>query len=669
MKNFHTITFSALLATLVFSVLGAQEKDQPVELLPYRVTAYHFEAPAIEVPTNVTLITADDIQRQAAFTLAEVLEQQAGLHIRSFSGDPAQATLSMRGFGEASGQRALVLVDGKRLNRPDLGRTELETIPLQAIEEVEVLRGSWTTLYGDHAVGGVIKITTRRDAGTEGGNLTLQGGSYGRFAARGSYWNSIDAFDYAIDTEYNRNGGYRENSRSNDHTLHANFGFRFNALWNLRVEGTYKDSDNEFPGDLTETLFLENPRQSKEVNDGVGDDNFGETDYYATSGTLTYDTGNNLRVELEGGWQLRDIISSLREETPFAFTSLFDNRLTTVNFSPKVNWESGPFSLVSGFDLWRDQMDVRSTSINFIGTTVANADVTRRTVAGYGHARYAVSPQLLLSGGIRIEDNQLTIDSDSMGFTGEESNSEANWSGQLGLTFMASEDLRFWTRYDRLYRFPATDELAAYQGFALADVFNEDLGAEIGGNVEVGGEYTFGDLRASAAVFYQKLSGEIAFDSVNFLNSNLNDTRRLGFEAGIDYRMDPVRVGLNYNGIETEFTDGPNVGSKVPLVPWHKLSLYGEWAVIPSLTLRGDLVYTSQQISGGDFANDNDRMDSYTTVDFLIRWEPVTGLRIFVAVNNAFDANYSSFVIRDPFTTAFYPAMDRNFRGGVNWSF
>ena len=66
---------------------------------------------------------------------------RAGWTSAVFSGAPADAEIHLRGFGEGSGSRVLVLVDGLRLNRPDMGGINWLQVPLSAVERVEVLRG------------------------------------------------------------------------------------------------------------------------------------------------------------------------------------------------------------------------------------------------------------------------------------------------------------------------------------------------------------------------------------------------------------------------------------------------------------------------------------------------------------------------------------------------
>ena len=94
------------------------------------VTATRDAQEVRKVPANVTVITADDIQKSGATSVAEVLTGLVGMNVTSYSGNAAQSTVDMRGFGTEAGYiRNVVLLDGRRLNRPDAGRGQLGRDP------------------------------------------------------------------------------------------------------------------------------------------------------------------------------------------------------------------------------------------------------------------------------------------------------------------------------------------------------------------------------------------------------------------------------------------------------------------------------------------------------------------------------------------------------------
>lgn len=120
------------------------------------------ESDPLSQAVNSTYIGRGKIENSAATNVVDILEKEANVRFRSVVGSNASGDLSMRGFGENSQTRVLIMVDGQKFNRPDMGAINWLQIPLSDIESVEVLRGPMSALYGAAAEAGVIKIKTRR---------------------------------------------------------------------------------------------------------------------------------------------------------------------------------------------------------------------------------------------------------------------------------------------------------------------------------------------------------------------------------------------------------------------------------------------------------------------------------------------------------------------------
>ncbi len=92
-------------------------------------------------------------------SVEDLLHHAAGVRVRRFGGLGSHSTASIRG---ANAQQVLVLLDGVRLNTSDRGEVDLSSIAVRSLEKIEVIRGSGSARYGSDAVGGVIKLTSRR---------------------------------------------------------------------------------------------------------------------------------------------------------------------------------------------------------------------------------------------------------------------------------------------------------------------------------------------------------------------------------------------------------------------------------------------------------------------------------------------------------------------------
>jgi outer membrane receptor protein involved in Fe transport len=130
------------------------------------VTPSRLEQQAGDAPASVTVITADDIESAPYVTLDDVLRQipSFSLFRRSSSlvGHPTTQGVSLRGVGPSGASRALVLVDGIPINDPFGGWVPWSRVPLLSVEQIEVVRGGGSALWGNGALGGVINVITRR---------------------------------------------------------------------------------------------------------------------------------------------------------------------------------------------------------------------------------------------------------------------------------------------------------------------------------------------------------------------------------------------------------------------------------------------------------------------------------------------------------------------------
>jgi len=78
---------------------------------------------AVDAAADVTVIDRSTIERSGAVSVPELLRNEANVLLRSFSGNPNDGQIAMRGFGDNSHLRTLILVDGHKLNRLDMGMT------------------------------------------------------------------------------------------------------------------------------------------------------------------------------------------------------------------------------------------------------------------------------------------------------------------------------------------------------------------------------------------------------------------------------------------------------------------------------------------------------------------------------------------------------------------
>ena len=161
----------------------------------------------------------------------------------------ALKTIQMRG---STPYQVLVLVDGRPINSPRSGDVSLNSIPLEDIARIEVLRGPASSLYGTGAMGGVVNIITQEPPyeGQEA-ELTSSFGTFMTYQERLSYGAKLRNFGYRINTGYQSSEGYRDNSAFNAKDAGAKLTYEFNPQNLLTFNSGFSKDKLGTPGTIT----------------------------------------------------------------------------------------------------------------------------------------------------------------------------------------------------------------------------------------------------------------------------------------------------------------------------------------------------------------------------------------------------------------------------------
>ncbi|KJF83867.1 TonB-dependent receptor [Klebsiella aerogenes] len=127
------------------------------------VTAAATEQSVKDAPASISVITQQDLQRKPVQNLKDVLRDVPGVQLTN-EGDNRKG-VSIRGLDSSY---TLILIDGKRVNSRNAvfrhNDFDLNWIPVDSIERIEVVRGPMSSLYGSDALGGVVNIITKKSA-------------------------------------------------------------------------------------------------------------------------------------------------------------------------------------------------------------------------------------------------------------------------------------------------------------------------------------------------------------------------------------------------------------------------------------------------------------------------------------------------------------------------
>ena len=125
----------------------------------------------------ITLISREDIRRSGATNLPEALRLLPGLAV--FRAGTRDWAVSSRGFHQQSSNKMLVLIDGRVVYSPIFAGVfwEVQRVPLEDVDRIELIRGPGAALWGANAVNGVINVVSRPAGETTGGFASLTGGT------------------------------------------------------------------------------------------------------------------------------------------------------------------------------------------------------------------------------------------------------------------------------------------------------------------------------------------------------------------------------------------------------------------------------------------------------------------------------------------------------------
>jgi len=177
------ITVYLLLFFLLTSYSFAQDK-KVIKLGEIVVTATRTPEVLGDVPASVSIITKEKIENTPSKTVDDLLRTEAGIDvIRPYGETSKSQSISLRGIYGARSSRILILLDGIPLNNLYNGSVDLNTIPIEIIKRIEVVKGAGSALYGTNALGGVINIITKKAPKRFGLQLT---GGVGNMGSRKS---------------------------------------------------------------------------------------------------------------------------------------------------------------------------------------------------------------------------------------------------------------------------------------------------------------------------------------------------------------------------------------------------------------------------------------------------------------------------------------------------
>jgi len=678
MKKF---LFLVLFFSLVsFSPLHAESKndDAPVTMEEVVVTATRDKQEIRKAPANVTVITAEEISNTGATNLPQLLEFVEGAQLRSYSGNPAQALIDLRGFGgDNPFGKTLILLDGRRLNRPDMSPASLMQIPLNNIEKIEIIRGASSVLYGDAAIGGVINIITKRGKGAPKINSAITAGSNNFHDEKIGVAGSVDKFSYTINGANQFTFGYRDRSKFAFSGAGFNLGYDASSYLAMSLDGSLSKTGFEMPGGLTKAQMEQNPRQ---IQTGHENDDASEN-YQNLHGKINAVLGNFGRLDTDFYYGNKTIKSNFASYWPPNQYNSYD--IKTFGITPKYILETPIIQfankLIIGVDYYHETLNLDKYADKERTVKTHLVDFEKNTLGFYIRDEFNILPSLILAGGYRTESAEFkgkstTLSLYSTDFDTTKKHQAEAWESSL--IYLFGKMSKVYAKYASVYRYPFIDEQASFYGSGPLNTFNVNIEREKGKSYEIGTTfYPLDNLKLGLTIYRIDMEDEISADPVTWVLTNLDKTRHTGSEASVQY----VQKGLftfsgNITYQKAIFVEGLNQDKEVPLVPNLMANANLEINLPYNISLNPRLHYVGKSFLANDYDNNAEQLKDYVRCDFYIYWRPeIKGRKvvIFAGVENLTDVKYATYGLdmAGRGDNLYYPGEGLIIKGGISITF
>ena len=632
------------------------------ELNPVLVTAQRSVTKDMETPAAIEVLHADDLQKTGATSVQEALKFSTGI-ITHGQGprNISQGTMTSKAVIRGVEKGTLVLVDGVPINQG--GRYNLEDIPVESIDRVEVVRGGGAVLYGSEANGGVINIITKGkranmvkagfgNYGIQNYAASFQAGKLG-FTAAYDHTGKIDHISAPTETTSKRSGAPRGLYYNIKRGEHANFNARYDFNDDLYVTHTYGRNSDHYVYKYT---GIDNPANAgKEYKNVIHSTEENLTALHYTKNNFSANAFYNRRDQ-----ETKNASAKINKTKPEKFdpdpskishdkTSYLDQTVG-INFQNRWNFHKSSFML--GYEFQRDMQD---KTINK-GTSVTGNFYSRNAHSLFGQVAYDFTQATQAN----LNFRQTWTEADDAG------NKYDKFTPEFVLMHHLDESTMVYGKVGQSFMLPTFTQL--YGGGNIVGV--PDLKPEKGMHYELGAKKSIGKNAYRVALYSYKIEDFIDADTkdwpeVSYKNSDVKNTgieidwtrnqnENLSYRLGLTYSHPQKQEGkIDKHGVETKGE-------------WH--DYYGKLGFNAGVDYTRGKLTTAFRISYlGDRTRDASpyaSMKAQLFSDINFSYQANDNARFFLNIDNLFNRHD----IISTSTSSFYN-LGRNFMAGVEYKF
>jgi vitamin B12 transporter len=582
------------------------------------VSATRIATPIAQTGSSVTVITAADIEARQDRTLPDALQEVPGLSVVQSGGMGGQTSLFMRG---SNSNQTKILLDGIDIADPSTPNNAADIGKLLTgnIARIEVLRGPQSGLYGSDAIGGVISIVTKSGQGSAHFTASAEGGSFGTFNQRATVGGSFGDFHYAASFDHVHSDatpvtpltyllpGEKRNNDSYDGVMASTkLGYDITDNFDLGLVAHYDASLGKVTTDgfslVTFTAFPAFTRARI------------ATQQYDTRGTAHLVLWDG-RFDQTVGLAYSSTITSSAD--PVNFYSLAKGSRTKLDWQGNIAVAEGE-TVVLGAETARDAMHGGYSS-----GLPSKLSVGTTTNAGYGELQ-SVWGDFANSASIRYDDN---------------SRFGSKVTYHVAPTYTVTQTgTRLKASFGTGFKTPSLQQLFGPFGHNIALKPETSTGYDAGFEQDIWGDV----LTGGATWFHNDIKNLIiSGPPPTFAPGNIGKARTQGVESFVAWKaLETLSLRADYT--YTDAIDTTTVNKALLRRPRNKASLGADWQALPDLLLNATLLHVGPQVDVNRATFVNEKLASYTVVNFAAQYRLNEAFSVFGRLENAFDNQYQS---------------------------
>jgi iron complex outermembrane receptor protein len=311
---------------------------------PKPVTALRSGLKPMDVPQSIQVIDAEIIEQQQAIRLSDVIKNANGVYVGSARGG-AQESFFSRGYDMSANN---MFKNGFRYNAgsiPDVA----------SLEKVEFLKGGSALLYGNVAPGGILNLVTKTPKFTEGGQLTMQAGSYSFYKPSVDFYGPLNKWiAYRINASYENSQSFRDYVKNDRIYVNPSILFKISDKTQITAQGDYLSADwvPDFGTGIVGKEILDIPRN---VYYGALWST-GKTKSSSASLLVNHDFNDHWKLGFNTSYQ-----SYHRTQKSTAQLSNLAYTTNTTTAAQEVNWKRGLTQADAAENIFADQLSLQGT--------------------------------------------------------------------------------------------------------------------------------------------------------------------------------------------------------------------------------------------------------------------------------------------------------------------